>query len=345
LNAGSYTWTGGSVTKSSYTKVRPANGVSKASVSMGYMDLASSTYVWVEGITINGGAVSSSSSGGTNASNVKIVDNAFGDGLCVNQPNNNDQNLLVDGNEFVNTDNDGCNEGRIDVNGRGVNRSGAPAGGIVLSNNLLQGGSPTGCTDGIQLSNGAYGVEVRGNEFSGIKQGSCSVHVDPLQMYGGRNSTIVGNYFHGNSTGIMSPDGNGSPMNVTDNVFVDDGEFPDEINVGGGSNDSFLRNTLAGGARIRLGSINSGVPLSSNETIRDNVLTGGLNLSESQGTSSFTISYNLSTSATARGTNGVNGSPTYAGGSTPTTYAGYALSSGSAGYHVGSDGQSMGIRP
>jgi hypothetical protein len=68
-----------------------------------------------------------------------------------------------------------------------------------------------GCSDGIQLTGGGGGrpnVLIRGNEFANIKEGSCAEHADPIQFYGGI-ATITGNYFHNNSTGIMSGDGNG----------------------------------------------------------------------------------------------------------------------------------------
>ena len=77
-------------------------------------------------------------------------------------------------------------------------------------------------------------MRIEGNEFVGIVQGSCSAHVDPIQLYGGQ-ATVVDNYFHGNSTGIMSPDGNGSPLTVTNNVFVGTG-YAWAIVDGGGRN-------------------------------------------------------------------------------------------------------------
>ena len=60
---------------------------------------------------------------------------------------------------------------------------------------------------------------------------------------------------------------------ITDNVFVTDGEYPDQIVIGGGSNDVIRHNTFANGARVRIGKVN--VSASVAETVTDNVLTGG----------------------------------------------------------------------
>ena len=71
-----------------------------------------------------------------------------------------------------------CYEGRLTV--RGYNNT-APVGVTITNNHFGNGGE----SDGVQLIGGAYGVQVGpGNEFTGIKQGSYSAHVDPIQLYG-----------------------------------------------------------------------------------------------------------------------------------------------------------------
>ena len=69
-------------------------------------------------------------------------------------------------------------EGRLTV--RGYNNT-APV-GVAITNSHFGNG---GCSDGVQIIGDAYGVQVGpGNEFSGIKQGSCAPHVDSIQLYG-----------------------------------------------------------------------------------------------------------------------------------------------------------------
>ena len=108
------------------------------------------------------------------------------------------------------------------------------------------------------------------------------------------------------------------------NVFVTDGEYPDQVVIGGGSGDVINHNVFANGARIRIGKVNVGA--SARETVTNNVMTGGFWFSESQSTSGFTLSNNLGNGLP--GTANVSGTPKYAGGTAPTTRAGYALASG-----------------
>jgi hypothetical protein len=130
-------------------------------------------------------------------------------------------------------------------------------------------------------------------------------------------------------------------LTLTNNVFVTDGEYPDQVVQAGTNGDVYRHNTFANGARIRLGNPN-GCGLSSNVTIVDNVITGGLRLTEGQSTGTFTQNYNLIPGGGA-GANTLSGSPVYAGGSQPSTFAGYALASTSLGYLAASDGTSIGI--
>jgi len=213
--------------------------------------------------------------------------------------------------------------------------------GVVISNNLIQGSGPS---DGVQIVGGAYGTVIGpGNEFVGIKQSGCgTVHCDPIQFYGAVNTTVTGNYFHGNSTGIMSSSSNGTPLTLTNNVFVTDGEYPDQLVQEGGRNDVITHNTFANGARIRFCNCN-GTGFSSNETVTNNIVTGGIRLTEGQTTSTFTMDYNLIPGG-GTGAHTISGSPTYVGGSSPTTFVGFALTSTSLGHLAASDGSDMGIK-
>jgi Big-like domain-containing protein len=134
---------------------------------------------------------------------------------------------------------------------------------------------PGGCSDGIQASGGggaAGVVVVDGTEFEGIRQGSCAAHVDAIQLYGGI-ATITDSYFHDVTTGVMTPDGNGSPLTLTNNVFVGNGEYAWAVIDGGGRNDTIKHNAIVNWT-IEVGRSNAGVS-ASNVVIRDNAIVGG----------------------------------------------------------------------
>jgi hypothetical protein len=104
---------------------------------------------------------------------------------------------------------------------------------------------PGGCSDGIQVSGGggaAGVVTVDNTEFEGIMQGSCGPHADPIQLYGGV-LTLTDSYFHGNSTGIMSPDCNGAMPLVKNNVFISTGYHQSVI---AGSDATIVHNVTVG---------------------------------------------------------------------------------------------------
>ncbi len=329
LNAGSYPAFSGSIKKTSLTTVTAAPGLSNSQVTISSVDVGSSQNLAFVGMTIGGATISTSS---TAALHIQFKNNAFTKAVNILTPGNVNQDILIDGNTFINVG-QGVTEGRLGV--RGFNNN--TVNGVVISNNLFKGSGPS---DGVQIIAGAYGTVIGpGNEFVGIKQSGCgSVHCDPIQFYGASNSTITGNYFHDNSTGLMLNGGDGKAT-ITKNLFVTDGEYPDQIVRAGTSGDVITHNTFANGANMRFGDSLGTV---TNATIRDNIITGSLNLQYGQTQSALgSISYNL-ISGSAIGTGGVSGTPTYTGGSKPTTWAGYQLASSSKGYKAASDGSDMG---
>ena len=226
------------------------------------------------------------------------------------------------------------NEGRLSIAGGTTH--------VTIKNSHFGGDDL--CSDGINLTGGSSDILVQDNDFDGIQQGTCydpvtgrGPHIDALQLYGTSDVTIDGNWFHDNTTGIMSPDGNGSPVTITNNVLVSDGNgYPWAIVDGGGTDDVIRHNTIVGW-QISVDRSNQG-DWPDNETVTDNVLAGGdVNVGASVTGSVF--DYNLVPGGGA-GTHSVNGSPTFAGGSGPCAYK---LSSGSAGHNAASDGRDMGI--
>lgn len=334
LNSGSY----GSITvntkKTSNTTFEASPG---ANVSVGFINVETSSNLTFKNFTINGGNVGSESSPATH---ISFIGSTFTSGLCIRTPTSANTSTLVEGNTFFNIaeGNGGCgNEGRVEVNAENKNVSGTN--GVVISHNIF---GRSGCTDGVNITGGASGTQIGpGNIFENMKEGSCKAHVDPIQFYGAENNIIIGNYFHGNSTGIMSPDGNGSPMKVENNVFDTDGEYPNQIVIGGGGHDVFNHNTFGHGASIRIGHVNVGAT-ASNETITNNILTGGISLTEGQSSNAWTMNNNLVEDETL-GSNSVKGKATYAGGgSEPSTWVGWELVGGSLGFDAASNGTNIG---
>lgn len=329
LNAGSYPAFNASINKTSMTTVTATPGLSQSQVTIASVSVGSSQNLAFVGMTIGGANVSQS---GASSLHIQFKNNAFTGPLNIFTPTNVNQDTLIDGNTFANIG-QGATEGRLGVRGYNNNTKN----GVVISNNVFSGSGPS---DGVQIIGDAYGTVIGpGNEFKGIKQSGCgTVHCDPIQFYGAINSTITGNYFHNNSTGLMLNGGDG-PATITNNVFVTDGEYPDQIVRAGTSGDVLTHNTFANGANMRFGDSLGTV---TNALIRDNIITGSLNLQYGQTLSALgTVDHNL-ISGSAIGSGGIQGLPTYTGGSQPTTWTGYALTSSSKGYKVASDGSDMG---
>jgi hypothetical protein len=223
-------------------------------------------------------------------------------------------------------------EGRVTV--RGYNNT-EPVGVTITSSHF--GG---GCSDGVQVVGDAYGVQIGpGNEFSRIIQDVCAAHVDPIQLYGSRYTVITGNWFHGNSTGVMAPEG-GDHERITNNVFVAD-EDPYVLQIGSHTAGLIAHNTFVGGS-IEVAGHQEGASPSTGQVVRDNIFTGDLRTLDPGNTED----YNLCTRAEAdcKGAHDVKGSAVFVGGAHPTSRAGFKLAPRSPGRNAASDGSDMGIR-
>jgi hypothetical protein len=230
-------------------------------------------------------------------------------------------------------------EGRLTVRGY---RNSAPV-GVTISNSHFGNG---GCSDGVQVIGDAYGVQIGpGNEFTGIRQGSCAPHVDPIQLYGSSHTLITGNFFHDNSTGIMAPDG-GDHEQFMNNVFVvAPGGYPQVFQLGSHVGSVIRHNTFAG-TTSDIGFCgqkpNSGLPPSSGCIVRDNVYMGAVNPGTIGGN---TEDHNLCRvgESDCAAPSDVHAVPVFVGGANPTAYAGYRLAWGSPGTGAASDGTDIGI--
>ncbi|WP_081690627.1 Ig-like domain-containing protein [Conexibacter woesei] len=281
----------------------------------------------LDGLTIDGGYLNG-------AKNTSIVNSTFTGMLRVDTPTSTpNANILIDHNTFAGINVcSTCYEGRLTVRGY---QNTQPV-GVTISNNTF---GPNGDADGVQIIGGAYGVQVGpGNEFHGIAQVS-QAHSDAIQLYGSSHTVITGNWLHDNATGIMAPDGSDHET-ITNNVISTTG-YPWPIVMGAATGNIISHNVLPGsGGMVEVDKSNGGATSSGN-VVKDNVLadvgssTGGA----PQGTS---VDYNL-ISGGAMGSHDIKGSPTYAGGSSPTSWAGYALAAGSTGTGRADDGTAMGI--
>ncbi len=263
--------------------------------------------------------------GGLAATHIYFIGNVFtpgGSGLCINTPGNANLDIIADGNTFANVG-QSCTEGRLGVNGG--NTSHSVANGVVIKNNVFSGPGPS---DGIMLTGGAYGTYIGpGNTFTGILEGGCgAVHCDAIQLFGALNTQVVGNFFYNNSDSIMNAGCNGSPTTFTDNVFYQE-PISLAYNLGwsGGNGDVFDHNTFAVGSDIAFGDSN-GCGLSSNVTVSNNILQGGI-IFGPQVINKVVVGYQSPTAITQ--INNVTTPPSpYVGGTVPTTYAGYKMTSG-----------------
>jgi hypothetical protein len=347
LTPGNYgTFNGGS--KSSMVTIQPdaANGGTQANVIFGYVTFGGGTQnVTMKNVTIAGSTVGTSIAAALHIHFVQVV---FTGALCINTPTNVNQDTLVD-QSFFGPDWQGgqsCTEGRLGVAGHDVTHN--VANGVVISNTLFGGPlSGSNGADGIQINGSAYGTHIGpGNIFQNIQQGHCgAVHCDAIQFYGAHATVIDGNFFYNDSDGLMTPDCNGTPFTMTNNVFVmESGSATQMVYVGGGNGDVFSHNTFSSvnNAAIYFNSNSCGT--SSNETIANNIMPAGINLGSGESLSTDIVDYNLCSSLTHCGSpHSISGTASFVGGASPTTYNGFQLTSGSAGHNASSSGTDIGV--
>jgi hypothetical protein len=264
---------------------------------------------------------------------------------CSDCPAMNGSNIVFDGDMF-NMANEqsgsGGYEGRMQILG------GLLPAGITIKNSKFT----TGCADGIQIS-GGDGVTIGpNNEFYGLIQGNCGPHVDAIQFVGTNavGPVITGNYFHDDTTGITAYDGDNQAI-VTNNVIVRIGQ--DSLLIAGFNSASIVEHNTVIGDDIICGYTHEADACKA--VLRNNI-TGGFNeggttINGSTGTSPSFFDYNLCTAGScafgsySAGAHSLSGTPTFVGGSAPTTYAGYALTSTSLGHGAASDGADIGAVP
>lgn len=344
LAGGSYGSFAG-VTKSSPGVTITAASGATPTMSINFLSSPVPAWLIFDGLTISGGTISGP------AHDLVFKNSTFTDKLtiwasannnaCSNCSAMNGSNIVFDNDTFnmaANPNGVGGYEGRVQFNSGGS----TPA-GITIKNSKFT----TGCADGIQFggAGAGHGVTVGpNNEFYNLLQGSCGPHVDSIQFNGDENSpnsnvgpVITGNYFHNDTTGIVSYDYD-TNATITNNVLVG---ISGAIGLAG-----FDSTSIAEHNTVINGDISCDVTHESNvcrATIRNNI-TRSVVLTSSGGTGSPSVNdYNMCTGGGCAGSHSLSGTPTFVGGSSPSSYAGYALTSTSLGHQAASDGKDMGI--
>jgi hypothetical protein len=263
------------------------------------------------------------------------------DGVDITQNAMSNANIQINHNRFVGFKSAGESD-RLNIDTRSA--SNCPD-GVVVSYNLISGGE----SDGIDITDGTCGTQILHNEITGIVEDNCNgIHCDAIQDDGGGMRTVIsGNYFHGNSDGILQDDGNTGPDIITNNVFDNTTYRCTEGMYGDGT--VFDHNTFD--CEVNIGQDHNSEK-TTNVTFTNNVFGPSSNAQFSyaptyaQFGSFKTLDYNLHPSGAysgpPNGTHDIIGSPTYVGGSEPSTYAGWALAAKSLGVGKASDGTNMG---
>ena len=227
---------------------------------------------------------------------------------------------------------------------KGPNGPTDPSAGITVKNSQFT----SGCNDGIDVLGAGHGVTIGpGNVFHGLLQGSCANHVDSIQVSGTDvpGPTITGNYFYNDTTGMTSYDYANDGL-INNNVMS--GVIQDSLLIAGWDSSSVVEHNTVIGDQIICGQTHEGnncTAIIRNNITRQFSVGGGT----ATGQTPAYFDYNLCTSGSCdfgnntAGPHSLSGTPTYVGGSSPTTYAGFALTSGSLGQNAGSDGKDIGI--
>lgn len=334
LNAGTYSYNA-SVSKAAMTRVTAANGVTASQITFTTFETNQSNNLTFDKLTISADGHIGNNPSATGSTHLYVTNGRVVSpgSLCVQNGNSN-ADVVIDGMDFGGTDQSQCGEGRMDI------QSSCTSCGITVRNSTF---GPNGDGDGMQIHWGADGITVGpGNVFHGIKEGQCpTTHCDSIQLFSTSNVTITGNQFYDVSTAIANFDcatgEKATQITVTNNViWQEPASETSAVSVAGGTGDVFTHNTFGPNTDLAIQPWNDGCA-NTGLTVRDNVLaTCATNATSS------TFATNLVASGACAGTGGITGAPTFVGGTTPTTWAGFQLTSGSLGHLAASDGLDMG---
>lgn len=212
--------------------------------------------------------------------------------------------------------------------------------GVTVENSEFRDMSADGIQTGSRLN-------ILYNEFLNVQPnaagGNESLHTDGVQLFGGTDVSIIGNFVHGGcEQGIDAFDGT-SGNTVEDNVIV--GCTAHSLVMGGDKNPGSLvsHNTVVGGSTAVINCSSKPGEGPSTTSIVDNIASGGIELSDLGGPCQPTENTDNLLGVGGRPPN-LSGTPRFVGGANPTTYAGFQLASGSPGKNAATDGLDVGAR-
>ena len=327
------------IAKTGRVTVKSASGVG-AQMSPNF---SNSDYIRLESMTLSNASISRCST------NIQIVGNTWVQdtgGISVNDNgfgcDSSNKNILIDGNTMIMTRATG-GEGKITLTS--VN-------GVTITKNLIQGqpganlpsGSKTG-GDGIQTAGSVNNIIIGpGNIFRDILQAPCGSdpvrdpHCDSIQIVdsvSNANIVVNGNWFDNVEVTLQHHDWGTAPVKFTNNLVTNSRH---NWSYGTPANNYLIdHNTFYNQGDPNWGaySVNS-----TGMNFRNNIVINSENPKLCPGCSA---SYNLGgTTGQAIGTNAIVGTPTFVGGSVPTTWAGWQLAVGSLGKGNASDGLDRG---
>jgi hypothetical protein len=263
----------------------------------------------LDGLTIRGGSITGATK------NIAIRNSAFTGSTTIDGLAN--ANVLFDHDTFNNINAGGQYDAPARIH---LAYGSSTPSGVTIQNSVMNGGSADGVQSGV-------GVNILNNEFTNIREGSCSAcHTDAIQLIGASGSVVKGNWLHNNQDGITAFDGLQNAT-ITDNAIGPQQSDPDCIDMYALQNSLIAHNSCTSGMDIWLDH-KDGDPASTGDTIRDNFAQRGL--------------AGRDVSANTRTDNLTN--PSYQGGSAPTSYSAFRLTPSSAGLRAASDGLDVGIR-
>jgi len=314
LNPGSF----GSVTlngivKSPEVTIRTTSGQGASfSLSIGN----GSNGIVLDSVTVTGGSIT-----GGSTKNITIRNSTFTGPFTFNGLSN--ANVLLDRNTHNNINGGGQYSTPARLH---LSYSGSTPSGVTIQNSLMDGGSADGVQTGV-------GVNIIGNEFRNIREGSCSdCHTDAIQLLGAADSVIRGNYIHDSATGIVAYDGL-TRATIQDNI-VDLGGRPWAIEVYADNGSVIRHNTLVYRSNCNYNQPCGTLTLDRKAAdaagrgtiVVDNIATSITTLN---GSTYAQRDHNLVRSGPVSGD--IAGSPIYLGGVLPTTLGGFKLAAGSPG--------------
>lgn len=273
------------------------------------------------GIVIDSATITGSNFSGNTTRNVTVQNSTFTGHAVFNGLANS--NVLFDNNTHNNIQGGGQFDSPARIH---LSYTSSTHSGVTIQNSLMDGGS----ADGVQTGTG---VNIIDNEFRNIKEGSCGdCHTDAIQLLGATGTVIRGNYIHNVATGIVAFDGVTRAL-IEHNV-VDTGGRPWGIELYADVDSIVRHNTLPYRAGCDYSSAcgtialdrKSADPAGRGTIIVDNIATS---IRTMNGSTYAERHHNLVRSGAVSGD--ISGAPIYVGGTIPTTFSGYQLSTGSLG--------------